>query len=166
MCLRVDGRARPTVQKLVQVCEDRLKGATVTLGEKAYESPPASPAKPPPKPATPPPKPVALPPTPEVSPPKTARDARRLEALLRRRRTHLTNLRAAAALLARATSKLEVTLRAGVRAVLVELGLFFLPTLLALLRGRLGPRRVAHPFFWLLLACATLGAPRRPPPDS
>ena len=98
MCLRVDGRARPTVQKLVQVCEDRRSGATVTLGEKAYESPPASPAKPPPKPATPPPKPVALPPTPEVSPPKTARDARRLEALLRRRRTHLTNLRAAAAL--------------------------------------------------------------------
>ena len=46
----------------------------------------------------PPPKPVVLPPTPEVSPPKTARDARRLEALLRRRRTHLTNLRAAAAL--------------------------------------------------------------------
>ena len=70
MCLRVDGRARPTVQKLVQVCEDRRSGATVTLGEKAYESPPASPAKPPPKPATPPPKPVALPPTPEVAPPK------------------------------------------------------------------------------------------------
>ena len=46
MCLRVDGRARPTVQKLVQVCEDRRSGATVTLGEKAYESPPASPAKP------------------------------------------------------------------------------------------------------------------------
>lgn len=93
-CLNLDGQGRPSVRRLMTLCEDRVSGEETVQGldEKTYASPPASPAKVPEPPAPVVPEPEIV----EALP--TARDARRLEALLRRRRTHLTNLRAAAAL--------------------------------------------------------------------